>query len=320
MLGFVPGHAAAAVGRRPRGFTLVELLVVIVIIGILVGLLLPVIGIVRAATQEATMTTEVATLSQALEAFKTQYQAGYPPDFSGPNRKTINGPRTFQVPADVATLDRFLARLFRYRNKSTDVPPHPDTGEREPANVALYENLDPAEALWLWLRGFTDDPQNPLWGPPNPNVLPAEVPRTPLFDFDKSRLDDRDNDGFLEYYPKYARDRPYIYLVHTSYTATFLFDDFLCRVGRVDEAVLPCPRPYLVGNNPDVSLDYTLATSYADPEKYQIICAGLDNDFGQQTSLDLRNVYTFPFGPYPDKKHRDNITSFADGTLEKSIP
>ena len=219
-----------AVRTITRGFTLVELLVVMVIIGILIALLLPVIGMACAAVQEGTMTTEVATLSQSLEAFKTQYQAGYPPDFSGPISIKIPNGQTVSVPYDSATLDQFLGRLFRYRNAITDVPRDPTTGLPLSADARkLYDMLDPAEALWLWLRGFSNDPANPLWGPVG--TPPDQVERIPLFDFDKTRLGNRDNDPFLEYYPKYAKDRPYIYFVNTSYVAAFQAEPLKCLVG-----------------------------------------------------------------------------------------
>lgn len=62
----------------PRGFTLVELLIVIVIIGLLVALLVPAItGAVRRA-KDAAVTSEIQELAQALADFKSRY-GDYPP-------------------------------------------------------------------------------------------------------------------------------------------------------------------------------------------------------------------------------------------------
>jgi len=61
-----------------RGFTLIELLVVIVIIGVLIALLVPAIaGAVRTA-RDAAVTSEINTLGQALESFRTKF-GEYPP-------------------------------------------------------------------------------------------------------------------------------------------------------------------------------------------------------------------------------------------------
>ncbi len=66
--------------RRPSrlGFTLVELLMVVVIIGILVGLLVPTIAAAFRRAKEASVTAELNNLAAALAAFKNQY-GDYPP-------------------------------------------------------------------------------------------------------------------------------------------------------------------------------------------------------------------------------------------------
>jgi general secretion pathway protein G len=64
--------------RRRFGFTLVEMLVVIVIIGILVALLIPVIAAAVGNARNAAVTAEITTLANALTAFKEKY-GDYPP-------------------------------------------------------------------------------------------------------------------------------------------------------------------------------------------------------------------------------------------------
>src|SRR5271166_5392173 len=68
-------------GRPARvrgGFTLVELLVVIVILAILIGLLLPAINGALRTARKAAVSSEINQLASALAAFKSRY-GDYPP-------------------------------------------------------------------------------------------------------------------------------------------------------------------------------------------------------------------------------------------------
>ena len=62
--------------RRPRGMTLVELLVVITILGIMAGLLIPAVGMVTAAARKSACLANVTNLGKAVmqyESIKRQY-------------------------------------------------------------------------------------------------------------------------------------------------------------------------------------------------------------------------------------------------------
>ncbi len=64
--------------RRRTGFTLIELMVVVVILALLIALLLPAINAAIGRARDATVTAEVNALAQALADFKNQY-GEYPP-------------------------------------------------------------------------------------------------------------------------------------------------------------------------------------------------------------------------------------------------
>src|SRR5271157_2544741 len=65
-------------GRGPHGFTLVELLAVMLILAFLIALLLPAINGALRTAKNAAVGGEINQLAQALASFKTQY-GDYPP-------------------------------------------------------------------------------------------------------------------------------------------------------------------------------------------------------------------------------------------------
>ena len=166
----VPGPRPLAPGPRSRGFTLVELLVVITIIAVLTGLITAAAIMARKTAMSARMKIEVMSMDQALNAFKDQFGA-YPPD--GTNQ-----------PA----LQQFVANAFpRY------------TGTGLPSTIGGQSfTLSPSNALSFWLGGiqFSSSPptgysiNQPAGFSTNPlNPFDSNASRTgPFFNFDTSRL------------------------------------------------------------------------------------------------------------------------------------
>ncbi|MCX5635829.1 MAG: type II secretion system protein, partial [Planctomycetota bacterium] len=78
---------------RKSGFTLVELLTVLVIIALMMGVLLPALNMVRNTAKEARQKAQFATIEQAIMAFKSDY-GDYPPsnnnggDYGGAQKLT----------------------------------------------------------------------------------------------------------------------------------------------------------------------------------------------------------------------------------------
>jgi len=73
-----------------RGFTLVELLVVIVVIGLLITILVPAVNAVRTSAQVAATKGAEATITTALETFKADGRVGGGYPFSAPDSSATN--------------------------------------------------------------------------------------------------------------------------------------------------------------------------------------------------------------------------------------
>lgn len=135
-----------------RGFTLVEILVVVGIIAALVALVTPAVINARLTARRAAIKTEIDMLQKAMLNYQLEY-GSFPPCVSG------------TLATDPAA--RHLQRLFpRCANVQAQVG---DVG------------VTPQTALVGWLLGFTADPTSPLQ---------PQSARRKIFDFDASRIPD----------------------------------------------------------------------------------------------------------------------------------
>lgn len=155
--------------RLASGFTLVEILTVIVIIGILAGIAIPAItGALRAARVGA-IRTEVENLNQAVEAYKLKY-GDYPPDFSS---WAVVQSHYRKIFPDIALSE--LTLLHRLCDNLEDDDPNQLTATTTSAPF-VPSAMDRAEAIIWSLGGLSSDPQLPFTGAGGPLVLLPTVP------------------------------------------------------------------------------------------------------------------------------------------------
>lgn len=271
------------------GFTLVEVLIVIVIIGLIVGLTIPAITGAIATAKRARMAMDINQLESAIEAYKTANGGEYPPDFS---------------PDSIASglISTHLRRAFPRNTVNMDqnwwtnaYRPGTYFGVTNP----MFKNIDPAEALVFWLSGLVNNPQNPL-NPVDANGNLVGQAKS-YFEFRTGQLRDRDGDGWPEYYPADAPSAPYLYFESHTYLSPLAFYPLQ------NASSFGFARPYLDGSS---------ATPVGvNPNKFQIICAGLDGNFGGMVGPNNRKL--FPVGTNYTLEDRDNLTNFSEGrTLE----
>ncbi len=64
--------------RGQSGFTLVELLIVVIILGILAAVVIPQFNTAAAESKEAALASNLATIRQAIELYKVQHNDAFP--------------------------------------------------------------------------------------------------------------------------------------------------------------------------------------------------------------------------------------------------
>lgn len=244
--------------RPPRGFTLVELLTVVVIIGILAGLITAAAIRARNRAKIAVMVMETEQLDMALKAYKEKF-GDYPPDFT-----------------DEAAVLRHLRRAFP-RCPASNYPDFSDASQYNPATALVYwlggphdPTVDPAVAPPK-LLGFSADPTNPF-DLTSASRIPA------FFDFNRERL------AYLNGMPVYRPDTGvasnsamYVYMrarsggVYDPATQSFVSP-------YADETI----RPYF-----NTQLD-----EWVNPKTFQLISAGLDGLFGEGNQYPAGEDYT----------------------------
>lgn len=319
-------RSATQVARARRGFTLVELMIVVVVIAILMGLLLPALNNVRIKAKEAAVIVEIKQLEAAITAFKAKY--GVEP----PSRVSIyltqagwNGD-----PTSMAAIRRIWPQF--------DFTMTGGAGTAYPSYWSGTINLNSGECLLFFLggvmsaagqnqvpTGFAKNPQYPF------APLSASSNREgPFFEFnDVSRIKDVDTSGMNEWYDSLPdQSKPYLYFSSyegrgyslnelpspstTSTSYTYLHDFY--RVSSTT-ATPPSTRSLDASNNVTASGSQLLAPQKA--QSFQIISPGYDQDYGSGGVFNpkLPNSGLTDFNGKPDLAAYDNLTNFNGGRL-----
>jgi prepilin-type N-terminal cleavage/methylation domain-containing protein len=268
---------------RATGFTLVELLVVIVIIGILMSIAVPAIFSAVSTAKSTAMKMELNSLEMAVQKYQEKY-GDYPPDF-----------------ADWAVVERHYRKIFPRISGDLILLKSllTDTNGYNPTII------DRGEVLPWVLGGYSSDPLRPFTGAGGPLELVGmtgsadDIPvyqintskENSLFDFAPGQLDltipvknspinilnyhvSSDGDLFLSYAASTKTETPFVYFDSRTYeyrnpsTTSKGFNGFWRPAsGPV--------RPYI---SDIVQTDQTW--QFMKPDSFQIIAPGIDGNFG----------------------------------------
>lgn len=306
--------------RVARGFTLVEILVVIAIIGILMSVAIPAISNALSNAKTGAQRLEINALEQAVEAYQAKY-GDYPPDGSNQAVLIRHMRKLFPRMAepDLTLLDRL-----------TDDSADDDAGDF--SGVAM----DRAEALVFFLGGFSKDIQHPLTGPGGPieyvvgdvdDISSYQYNATrdnSFFDFKAERLtvqrasDARmvssdeallglvdgphgGNDLLPAYRAVEGDNAPIVYFDSRSYGVIATISGVNTYNGYLASSV-GAVRPYKSNQPVKLPTGSTYgsekaafdAVSFENPNTFQIISPGSDLLFGKLVSIDATNPGALP--------------------------
>ncbi len=301
-----------------RGFTLIEIMVVIVIISILAAILVPVLGNITRRARETAVKVEITSLENAIADFRTRFGVD-PPSHIHVYEQAAQWNAN---PADRGTITRIWPRFLFAKNRDLDLDGSAGEADPDSDNEAGI-HLSGSECLVFFLggmtafdqagkpymTGFSRNPADPLQRP----LVVGESRDGPFYEFETARLVDIDNypttgsisggDRFPEYIDTLSNQTaPYLYL--SSYGGRgYLPEDCWVYNPHVNNPHNPTTGGYRQNAN-----------AFWKAKSFQIISPGSgphENNLGVYKPYGTGGLYNLESAELLTPQDGDNITNFA---------
>jgi general secretion pathway protein G len=321
-----PGRSVQARG----GFTLIELMVVILIIAILVGLVLPAIMGARSRARDAQVRKEIGDLEQAIAAFKLAY--GVEPPSNVTLYSTLAGWNTMPDGVRSRAVIRRIWPQFDFASCG---------GLTFPMGVTAV-HLNGAECLVFFLGGVVNPTTGALIGFSKDPQFPFRVDTSregPFFEFQgawdpatsqwtgRLRADDDGDVAPVYLDPLPQQTRPYVYF-HSNEGGNYPFEPVAANGAswrNTDNLGYDASSGMPVQNNAYNLMEHAYYQTFTPtgmtpvaaarasrPHKansFQIISPGPDTEYGTGGLFNPQNTSNLSLAD------RDNITNFHAGRL-----
>lgn len=319
------------------GFTLIELMVVVLIIAALAGLLLPAIRAARINAQTAEVRQEISQLEAAIADFKAEFGQDPPSTIQLFETGNPSAQTGWYTNTPLARQSRATIRALWPKFNFTASPGVDLNGNGSYGDSFILKG---DQCLVFFLGGMYNSTSGVLQGfstnSANPFTTGAGTRIGPFFQFNPSRV--RTSIPGLTYsapltnFPVYvdtlpSQTRPYLYA--SSYNGRgykeYINSSSSWTDGDLDTAATLAENPngmsvYRIAIKPNATAAEKAAWL---PNKFQIISPGFDNKYGiggpflPDGGIPLPNRVA-PLAPNGNRSvERDNITNFHSGQLSQ---